>query len=1136
MSVVFVLGRAGSGKTHYCLSGIQRELASADERRLILLTPEQASLQMERALAAGSPRGGYWRAEVLSFSRLARRVLSESGAAPLAVGQAARAMALRLIVQRAAPRLTALPPQARTAGFYRELDRLVGECLHENVTPAALQSAAAGMDDAAAAARLGEIAGLYQDYLEWLGAQRHDSDDVQRILRGQLERTEWLRGAWIWVDGFAGFPAQELDTLTALARLAARVYITLLVEPAALGAAPTPGEHSLFSPTERTYHALARLLRDAGVQIDAAVVLDPAPPPRFRAAPLLGRLEAALAGAADSDAPATDARAGVRLIACATPRDECRAAARFIRTRVVESGGALSYRDFAVIARDLSPLADLAAEVFDEYGIPYFLDQRRRLRSHALCRLVDALLEAVAGDLAQAPMLRALRTDLLPLSPPQRQRLDNILTRECVCGLVQWERACWPFAGADALSPAGERARRRIAGALGGLNKLAHSGQTTGSEWATGLLAALQALHVDRRLGRWMAEARAAGQLEAAELHRQAWDALIAALETLHDVLGANVVSVDELRDVLTGALADATVGMAPPTLDQVLISSIERSRHPDIRCAWLIGFNEGVFPQPPAEPVLLSAAHRASLARGGLDALAQRERKPQDERLLAYIAMTRPSQELVISFAQLGADGEKRAPSPLLCDVQAALPGLRIEAARMEVPASAVEFAESVVAAERGRDRPMQQRLDRLRRIIEADPPLAQRIAWLLRGRAYSNCPGPIGNFRRAANLPEEVVWAASAGELERYLRCPYKHFATHGLRLDVPRHAADVSIELGQFAHAVLATAARAVIERKLDVRAIKHEEWVELAADALRSERAKYPDDLGQRRPELALLLDLESQRLREALRVQAERWRRGRFSPRFIEHAFDASGDEGTSPPLVVALETGQSAWLTGRIDRVDEAPTRTGRLWLAYDYKTRVPATKKPYLLGDVLQLYLYLAALRGLIAPDDPVELGGMLVAPYHADDAVLDTAYVVNAPADEQRLFLHRPRGLFTPAAADALDPSIRKPSPVAWINRSSDGELAKSTEVCEPEGIAVRIALALETVRQAAAGVAAGAIDVAPLVEDGSLACGRCDFGPLCRYEREMRTARNTDALPRLPAASADTAADEEQGGEPS
>ncbi|NUQ50203.1 MAG: hypothetical protein HUU27_09845, partial [Phycisphaerae bacterium] len=84
MAVRFVLGRAGTGKTRYCIDAALAEL-DADapripgeaDRRLLLIVPEQASFQTEKALASRCARRGYWRAEVLTFSRLAQRVVED---------------------------------------------------------------------------------------------------------------------------------------------------------------------------------------------------------------------------------------------------------------------------------------------------------------------------------------------------------------------------------------------------------------------------------------------------------------------------------------------------------------------------------------------------------------------------------------------------------------------------------------------------------------------------------------------------------------------------------------------------------------------------------------------------------------------------------------------------------------------------------------------------------------------------------------------------------------------------------------------------------------------------------------------------------------------------------------------------
>ena len=84
MSIRFVLGRAGSGKTFRCLEQIRQRLrqSAAAGDKLLFLVPEQASFQIERALIETPDIPAYSRCEVVSFQRLAFRIFAEAGAGP----------------------------------------------------------------------------------------------------------------------------------------------------------------------------------------------------------------------------------------------------------------------------------------------------------------------------------------------------------------------------------------------------------------------------------------------------------------------------------------------------------------------------------------------------------------------------------------------------------------------------------------------------------------------------------------------------------------------------------------------------------------------------------------------------------------------------------------------------------------------------------------------------------------------------------------------------------------------------------------------------------------------------------------------------------------------------------------------
>jgi ATP-dependent helicase/nuclease subunit B len=1134
VAVTFILGRAGAGKTQYCLSAVLRELDQpADTRRLILLVPEQASFQMERALATRAPGGGYWRAEVLSFSRLARRVFDQTGGEPVLVGGESRALALRHVVARMVTPLQALSAAARTQGFYVELARVIEELLREDVSPAALQHAADRLADGAAGRKTQEIAQLYADYLAWLGPGRIDAAARFALLRERLAGVTWLVDASVWADGFAGFTGQELQTLAALARRARGITISLLVDPAA-AAVRNPGQPpdalDLFQRTELTYQRLLRCFADSGVEVAPAVELRPAPMRRFAGSSALAALEAGLVAPADGPPVADATPSGVHVYECLTHRDELTAAARWIRTLVADSRGALGFRDFAVIARDLEPLAPLVEEVFAEYEIPYFLDRRRPMRAHALARLMPALLDAVASDFAVDPVVRLLRTRLLPLSRDQVEQLENLVVHYQVCGMACWRQPTWELERAGRSVDAFAAQRARLAQALEPLAALVrHGSGATGAVWAATMFRALQQLDVPHRVEQWVADARRERRWEAGETHRLAWAALCRLLEDLHDALGETTLAPDDVAAILRTSLGELTLGLAPPTLDQVLVSSIERSRHPAIQHAWVLAFNEGVFPARPADDLLLSTTEREALCAAGLPAPSPHRADVLGERLLAYIAFTRPSQSLTISYATVAEDGGELLPSPLLAETVRAVPGLK--PVRLELhqpPVTVGELAREYLGVRSdARYERERRRYERLCADVRRMPARAGPLSWLLRGVSYKNEPAAVAPYRRPASGAADVIWDGTPSEVEKYLQCPFKHFMVHGLQLDAVRGPRPLRWDLGEIGHQILARVTRRGMDAPGGVRAVPDQRWQDWLREAAEEFWRRQPADQAQRRPDLVFLGRVLTDILGDLLAAHVTRWRRGRFEPLYCEQRFDPGGGAAALGGIALTLADGRAIRLHGRIDRVDVCREGQAQLLLVYDYKSKaVGPIRAGYLISHRLQAFIYLLALQQAFVSEPGARAAGVLLAPLYPELGILDTQYAAEAAPIEQTMYLYRPRGLVEEVAARRLDDELgTASSPVAQLQLRKDSGFHKSSDAVPAAEIDGRLALAADSVRLAAEGICGGQIAVAPFLDNRRLACRDCDFGAVCRFDPMYNTPRVAErALPHLPRSEPD------------
>ena len=299
MPLRLVAGRAGSGKTTHCLDAVRRRLAESRIRgpRLLLIVPEQAALQTERALLERSPYKTLGRCEVLGFRRLARRILdSVTSPLPRTISATGREMILRRLISRHRRELGVFAAVADKPGFVPVLADAFGELLQHAVRPDRLRSAAPAdhPPDDTSVRVIQETAALFDRYEAYLGTEAVDPDALLTLAARHVHAADWLNGAQIWLDGFAGLTPQQLELLTALAAKSAEMEVALLLDPASPCIAdPNRPEDpvSTFERVEATWREIARAVHAAGVAIAPPVLLNQTVPHRFVKNPDLARLE-----------------------------------------------------------------------------------------------------------------------------------------------------------------------------------------------------------------------------------------------------------------------------------------------------------------------------------------------------------------------------------------------------------------------------------------------------------------------------------------------------------------------------------------------------------------------------------------------------------------------------------------------------------------------------------------------------------------------------------------------------------------------------------------------------------------------------------------------------------------------------
>src|SRR5699024_1500473 len=136
----------------------------------------------------------------------------------------------------------------------------------------------------------------------------------------------------------------------------------------------------------------------------------------------------------------------------------------------------------------------------------------------------------------------------------------------------------------------------------------------TVQEKTTALYQWLEQLGIAKELEHWQAELDQAGKIEQAREQEQVWQAVINLLDEMVEMIGEETLSSDIFNETIEAGLDTLTFSHVPPTLDHVVVGSIDRSRIMRIKVALLIGVNEGTWPAKPQIDTILSEDERHHL------------------------------------------------------------------------------------------------------------------------------------------------------------------------------------------------------------------------------------------------------------------------------------------------------------------------------------------------------------------------------------------------------------------------------------------------------------------------------------------------------------------------------------------
>jgi ATP-dependent helicase/nuclease subunit B len=1100
-----ILGRSGSGKT-YTMRSALKALAESGAERLMLIVPEQASFENERAMLRLLGEKNARRVEVTSFSRLTDAVQRRYGGfAGRRLDDGGRSIFMSLALGQVRDQLEVFRRNAESTELVNLLLQISAELKMCEITPEKLGQAASAAPSSTLKRKAEEISLILSAYDALVARSYVDPLDDLTRMKEILKRHDFFSGYTVMVDSFQSFTVQEYGILEIILRQADDVRIALCADNLS---GPDAG---LFTIARRTAGKLLRLAAENGVRAASPILLPGGA--RFRS-PELAVLEERLyrPGCGSWDHPCPN----VTVYTAKDRYDEAAFVCASIRHLVKDEG--MRYRDFAVITRSVESYFGILDAAFERWEIPYFMDRPEAVDAEPLMRLVLTAFRIVTYGFRSDDVFLYLKTGLAGLTPQQIPELENYTFVWNLSGgkwKEEWTDNPEGFAGpmdknGEELLAQINESRKIVVGPLERFAK--DTAETEGIGMASAVYRLLCDVGAAEHLREYAGRLAQEGNPALAERELRTWDLLMQILDQTALVIGEDRLSRERYAELLQLVIRSSRMASIPQGLDEVTVGDANRIRTEGPRVVFVVGTVQGEFPMTPGGDCVFSDSERRELIRLGLPLNDTAEGVALQERFLAYSAVTAPSQKLFVTYPVADGAGRALTPSSIPDGVQSALPQVRRLDAQ-ELPP--LWFANAEGPA-----------LELAAQKWNANDTLSASLRDLFTRRKSGVRLGAVGRaaqkepFRfRDPSLSRTLFGGEmklSATQIEKFELCRFQYFCCYGLNVRERRTAELNALEYGSLMHFLLQRLFQGIGAEK--ILAMKPDELHEAIVGFLDEYVRETFGGMETKTPRFAYLVSRIADSAQTVALHVARELSQSEFSPADFE--LEIGGSVGA---LSIPLPEGGTVRVDGKIDRVDLMDRDGERYLRIIDYKTG----KKEFRLSDLvyglnMQMLIYLAALceNGRKRYGEFLPAGILYMPAYRPSvPAERGTDKKLLAGKTERQL---RMDGLIIddPGVIEAMDRGGNGDYiPVAL----KDGVPDKKDHVVSPKELEAVMAYLKRCIAEMASELQKGNVPALPLNGTRTDACSWCPYRSVCGREtddpvREMQDWDRDAAMQEL------------------
>ena len=1096
MSLQFILGSARSGKTSYIYKKMIRESIEHPEQEFFFLVPDQSTLNAQRELVTRHPFHGTMNIDVVGFYRLAYRVFEELSYVPKdLLEDEGKSMAIRKVMEKHKKKLKVLGSSMKKQGFIDEMKSLFSEMYQYDISKEEIAQATEMIKKPGLQAKIDDILLIMESFEEYIGERYLVSEQLLDVLSEKLPESKKLRNAIFYLDGFTGFTPIQRKVIRQLMRIGKQVNVSFTLAGEDVY---TPyKEYELFAMSKHERQQLIEIAKQTGTKIKKDILFYP----QNQGSKELRHLEKNLFRYPYQTF--SGKTKDIMIQKAVNPRNESQMTANRIEDLV--RNGTYHYKDIVVLTADLEHYQNDLERSFHDLNIPYFVDVNQKLQNNPCIETILSALKMIQMDFSYEMVFRYLKSGFSCLSMEDADLLENYVIATGVRGYARWNRPFTSKAFTEEELEKIEKCRKEFIKEIQPLKTGLKKRGSTVLEKLTCLYDFFECLNLEEQMKRQQAVFEERGELTQAKTSKKIYGQILDLMDQMADILGEEKLSFDDFLNVLESGMDEMTVGVIPPSLDQVVIGDMERTRTEGVKVLFFLGVNDGVIPKQSKGGGIVSDDQREMLRRQGILLAPTIKMSAYTEQFYLYLATAKPSTKLFLSYCMMDASGENRQPSYFLDRIKKIFPNITI-CGEEEIPSNSFTAKEAIghLVAFLQQDWKEMDHFQELQALYYALEETTTVLP-LIDAKFYQNKALPISQ-ELVKKLYGDTL-SGSVTRMEQFAGCAFSHFIKYGLKLRERLIHQILPMDMGQVFHKTMEMVGKRTDWKFADdasrdsfVDQIVEEAVSEVQEEILFStSRNEY-------------LLDRMKRISRRAVWAMETYIRRGDFTPEEYEIAFS---EKNQLESMKFSLENGEQMVFSGVVDRMDSMEDEENKYIKIIDYKSgNMKFDFAKIFHGLQMQLMIYMNAMMELEEKKSGKRVFPAGMFYFHMDDPMVE-----ETDSEEAKIQLLKAMKMSGVANEDFnLVSKMEHPGSEGYLSlpvRETKTGFDKRSSILNTDQMLRLGSIVEEKMRELGNSLMKGEVSIQPYEYNGGMPCTYCSFRNICAYETGVDPVRKIEKV---------------------